>query len=99
MVIDGQVYPSDLAISANWKVHYFTSDMADHPEYRREEADFLRDMPAVLGSKAMTALERIRKRLGLDYAGVYFGIGPDGALLLFEANATMVIPPPGADER
>ncbi len=99
MMIDGRIYPSHLAISANWKVHYFTSDMADHPEYRREEADFLRDMPAVLGSKAMTALERIRERLGLDYAGVDFGLGPDGDLLLFEANATMVIAPPGADER
>jgi glutathione synthase/RimK-type ligase-like ATP-grasp enzyme len=99
MMIDGQIYPSHLAISANWKVHYFTSDMADHPEYRREDAHFLRDMPAVLGSKAMTALERIRERLGLDYAGVDFGLGPDGDLLLFEANATMVIAPPGADER
>ena len=99
MMIDGRVYPSHLAISANWKVHYFTSDMADHPEYRREEARFLQDMPTVLGAKAMTALERIHDRLGLDYAGVDFGLGPDGDLLLFEANATMVIAPPAADER
>jgi len=99
MMIGGRIYPSHLAISANWKVHYFTSDMADHPEYRREEADFLRDMSATLGSKAMTALERIRDRLGLDYAGVDFGLGPDGDLLLFEANATMVIAPPAAEER
>ncbi len=47
----------------------------------------------------MTALEQIRDRLGLDYAGVDFGLGPDGELLLFEANATMVIAPPAADER
>jgi len=99
MMIDGAIYPSHLAISANWKVHYFTSDMADHPEHRREETDFLRDMPATLGSKAMTGLERIRDCLGLDYAGVDFGLGPDGDLLLFEANATMVIAPPAADER
>ncbi len=99
MLIDGQIHPSHLAISANWKVHYFTSDMADHPEYRREEARFLGDMPTALGRKAMTALERIRDRLGLDYAGVDFGLGPDGELLLFEANATMVIAPPAPDER
>jgi glutathione synthase/RimK-type ligase-like ATP-grasp enzyme len=99
MMIDGRIYPSHLAISANWKVHYFTSDMADHPEYRREEARFLQDMPAVLGGKAMAALERIQDRLALDYAGVDFGLGPDGDLLLFEANATMVIAPPAADER
>jgi tetratricopeptide (TPR) repeat protein/glutathione synthase/RimK-type ligase-like ATP-grasp enzyme len=99
MMIDGRIYPSHLAISGNWKVHYFTSDMADHREYRHEEANFLGEMPATLGSKAMAALERIRDCLGLDYAGVDFAVGPDGDLLLFEANATMVIAPPGADER
>ena len=46
----------------------------------------------------MAALERIRDSLGLDYAGVDFGLGPDGDLLLFEANATMVIAPPAPDE-
>jgi glutathione synthase/RimK-type ligase-like ATP-grasp enzyme len=99
MMIDGTIYPSHLAISGNWKVHYFTSDMADHSEYRREEAIFLGDMATTLGDKAMTALERIRDRLGLDYAGVDFAVGPDGDVLLFEANATMVIAPPAADER
>jgi glutathione synthase/RimK-type ligase-like ATP-grasp enzyme len=99
MMIDGTIYPSHLAISKNWKVHYFTSDMADHGEYRREEANFLGDMPATLGSKAMAALERIRDCLGLDYAGVDFAVGPDGDVLLFEANATMVIAPPADDER
>ncbi len=99
MMIDGRIYPSHLAISGNWKVHYFTSDMADHPEHRREEADFLGDMAAALGNKAMAALGHIRDRLGLDYAGVDFGLGADGDLLLFEANATMVIAPPGTDAR
>jgi glutathione synthase/RimK-type ligase-like ATP-grasp enzyme len=37
--------------------------------------------------------------LGLDYAGIDFGIGPDGELLLFEANATMVIATPDGDPR
>jgi len=99
MMIGGQLYPLHLAISRQWKVHYFTSDMADQPDHRAEEARFLADMPAVLGPKAMAALERIRDALGLDYAGIDFGIGPDGDLLLFEANATMVIAPPDRDER
>jgi glutathione synthase/RimK-type ligase-like ATP-grasp enzyme len=99
MMIGGRIYPLHLAISAKWKVHYFTSDMADQPDHRREEAAFLSDMPAVLGNKAITALERIQDALGLDYAGIDFGLGPDGDLLLFEANATMVIASPDADER
>ena len=45
----------------------------------------------------MTALGAIGKTLGIDYAGVDFGLGADGALLLFEANATMVINPPDPD--
>jgi hypothetical protein len=56
-------------------------------------------MPAALGNKAMAALERIRDALGLDYAGIDLGLSPDGELLLFEANATMVIVPPDPDER
>src|ERR1019366_2384440 len=99
MMIAGRLYPLHLAISGNWKVHYFTSDMADKPHHRLEEAAFLGDMRATLGDKAFAALERIRDALGLDYAGVDFGIGPDGDLLLFEANATMVIAVPSADER
>ncbi len=99
MMIDGQIYPLHLAISRNWKVHYFTSDMADKPDHRAEEARFLSDMPAALGDQAMTALQRICDALGLDYAGVDFGLAPNGELLLFEANATMVIAVPDANER
>jgi hypothetical protein len=99
MMIGGQIYPLHLAISRNWKVHYFTSDMADKPDHRAEEAVFLADMRAALGETAMTALEHIRDTLGLDYAGVDFGVAPNGELLLFEANATMVIAVPDADER
>ena len=81
-------------------MHYFTSDMADKPDHRPEEARFLADMPAVLGDKAMRALEGIRDALGLDYAGIDFGLEcANGDLLLFEANATMVIAVPDNDER
>ncbi len=99
MMIGGRIYPLHLAISGNWKVHYFTSDMADKPDHRLEEARFLDDMPTALGGKAITALERIRATLGLDYGGIDFGLSPDGDLLLFEVNATMVVSPPGPDER
>ena len=99
MMIDGRLFPLHLAISQNWKVHYFTSDMADRPGHRAEEAKFLEDMPAVLGPKAMRALRAIQAALGLDYAGIDFGLSPAGDLLLFEANATMVIAKPDDDAR
>jgi hypothetical protein len=98
-MIGGQIYPLHLAISSKWKVHYFTSDMADQPDHRLEEAAFLGNMRSALGDKAIAALERIQDALGLDYAGIDFGIGRNGDLLLFEANATMVIAPLDPDER
>ena len=99
MMIDGVLYPLHLAISPDWKVHYFTADMADKPDHRREEEKFLEDMQGALGDKAMRALKGIRDTLGLDYAGIDFGLSPDGDLLLFETNATMVIARPNDDPR
>jgi hypothetical protein len=94
MMIDGKFYPVHKAISQHWKIHYFSSQMADCAEYRAEEEAFLKDMPAVLGPRAMRALEQIRDTLGLDYAGADFSLGPEGEILLFEANATMTAPWP-----
>ena len=99
MMIGGKIYPLHLAISRNWKVHYFTSDMADQPDHRAEELAFLTDMPSVIGGKAMAALAAIWGAIGLDYAGVDFGVSAAGDLLLFEANATMVIASPDPDPR
>ena len=48
MMIGGQLFPLHLALSADWKVHYFTADMAERPDHRDLEAGFLQDMPAVL---------------------------------------------------
>jgi hypothetical protein len=88
-----------LAISPNWKIHYFSADMADRPDHREEEAIFLGDMPSFLGEKAMAGLEAIRDRLGLDYGGIDFGLSPQGDILLFETNAAMVVQQPDPDPR
>jgi Tetratricopeptide repeat len=99
MFIDGTAYPLHLAISPNWKVHYFSAAMADDQNYRDEERAYLEDMPGVLGAAAISALDRIRETLGLDYGGVDFAFDSQGRLAVFEANATMVILVPDADER
>jgi hypothetical protein len=96
MMIGGRLYPWHLAISSQWKVHYFTAEMSKNAEHQAEEAAFLNDMPRVLGPKAMRALEQISAMLGLDYGGIDFALGPSGEVLFFEANATMVMHPPDA---
>jgi hypothetical protein len=99
MMIGGWLYPLHLAISSHWKIHYVTADMTDDADHRAEESRFLHDMPGTLGPRAMAALGDIQEVLGLDYAGIDFGLSPEGDLLLFEANATMTVLPPGQDRR
>lgn len=92
MIVDGALYPLHLALGSRWKLHYFSADMIDAPAHRAADAAFLADLPTALGPRATAALERVRGALGLDYAGVDFGVDREGRLLLFEANATMVVP-------
>jgi hypothetical protein len=94
MLIDGACYPMHVAVSRDWKVHYFTADMAENAAYRREDEFFLNDMPGVLGEPGLEALQGVQTALGLDYAGIDFSLGRAGELIVFEANATMTILPP-----
>lgn len=98
MFVDGQLYPLHLAISRDWKVHYFTADMADRPDHRALDDAFLRNI-ASIGDKAVTALQRLRDALALDYGGVDFALNAAGEVLFFEANATMVVQPPIVDPK
>lgn len=68
--------------------------MAAHPEYRAEEAEFLENMAGVLGPRAIGALTQIQAAIGLDFAGIDFSLSAAGEILLFEANATMVVTRP-----
>ena len=97
ITVDGKIYPLHLAVSSDWKVHYFSADMADNPGRRAEDAAFLEDPRGTIGERAYAALETVVQTLALDYGGVDFSIGPDGKIVLFEANATMIVQPPPAE--
>jgi glutathione synthase/RimK-type ligase-like ATP-grasp enzyme len=99
MFVGGAMLPLHLAIARQWKVHYFSADMADDAQHRAEEERYLNDPAAVLGPRAMAALGAIRDTLALDYAGVDFTLDAGGEVVVFEANATMVLLTPSADER
>ena len=99
MMVGGKLYPLHLAISPDWKIHYFSADMAQNAAHRAEEAKFLAAMPAALGVTAMAALRQLQAVLGLDYGGIDFGLNQRGEILLFEANATMVVEMPDEDPR
>jgi hypothetical protein len=92
--IGGELYPLHLGISRDWKVHYFSADL--RPEHRAEERAFLGDMNAALGADAVRALRDVAAALSLDYAGIDFTVH-EGKVVVFEANATMAIVPPGPE--
>ena len=80
--VDRRPFPYHLAIGDRWLVHYYTADMAADAARRAEEARFLSDPEGAIGA-----------RLDLDYGGIDFSVLPDGRVLVFEANATMVVHP------
>jgi tetratricopeptide (TPR) repeat protein len=89
--VDRQPFPYHLAISPHWQVHYATADMLPHRWKRDEEQRFLQEPAAVLGETAMHALRMIGQKLDLDFCGIDFSLLPDGRILVFEANATMLV--------
>ena len=99
MAIGGVLYPLHLAIAQRWDVHYFSSANAERADYRAEEARFLRDPVAALGSRAWDALRGVGAMLGLDYAGIDFALDADGRVVMFEANAAMTVLAPDPDQR
>lgn len=91
--VDREPYPYHLAISDDWLVHYFSADMVEAPWKLDEERRFLADPEAVLGARAYDTLRAIARRLDLDYAGIDFSLMPNGDVIVFEANATMLVHP------
>lgn len=88
--IDRKPYPYHLAISSHWLVHYFSANMADDSWKLDEELRFLADPLAALGTRAFEAIVEIGQHLDLDYGGIDFALTPDGQVLVFETNATML---------
>ena len=99
MIVDRKLYPLHLAISRDWKVHYFRADMAESADNRLHDRAFLDDMAGFIGPRGMAALERINAALDLDYGGIDFAVDAAGDILFFEGNATMVMAPLGPDEK
>lgn len=91
--IDRKPYPYHLAISPNWMVHYYNAGMTELPWKLAEEQAYLDEPERVLGAAGMRAIAAIAARMDLDYAGIDFTLLPDGRILVFEANPTMLAHP------
>jgi len=87
--VDRQVFPYHLAITRHWLAHYLRAEMAD--AMKREEEEFLADFRRTFRGPAADAVREAARRLDLDYAGMDCTILPDGRVLVFEANAAMLV--------
>ena len=91
--IDRQVYPYHLAIGSDWMVHRHRTEMESRPDLVVEEMTFLETPEAALGPKAFGALCQAAQRLDMDFVGIDFGLSKTGEIVVFEANATMLVRP------
>ena len=89
--VDRRVYPYHLAIGEDWLVHYWRAEMGRADWKKAEEERFLSDWRGVFGPKAAQAVEEVAHRLDLDYGGMDCALAQDGRVLLFEANACMLL--------
>ena len=91
--VDRRPFPYHWAGSSHWMVHYDASGAGADAARRAEERSFLEDPAAMLGERAWAAIARIGHKLDLDYCGLDFSVLPNGRVLVFEANATMLVHP------
>ena len=89
--VDRRPWPYHLAIGEDWLVHYWRAEMARAAWKKAEEERFLDDWRGVFGEAAAAAVDEIGRRLDLDYAGIDCALTADGRLVLFEANAAILL--------
>lgn len=97
VAVDRRLYPVHAAVARQWKVHYFSAEMATSAISRARESSFLADARAALGDRAYAALERVVEGTGLDYVGIDFALDASGEVVVFECNATMALRRPPQD--
>ena len=88
--VDRAVYPYHLAIARDWMVHYWRAEM-ERSDFKREEEAFLADYAGTFPGPLGDAIAAVAQRLDLDYAGLDCSIAADGRVILFEANASMLV--------
>lgn len=89
--INGKAYPSHLAISDRWMVHYLSAGMAEHAERREEEAQWMANFDSDFAVRHAAAFDALHRRFGLDYFAIDCAELADGRLLLFEADVAMIV--------
>jgi glutathione synthase/RimK-type ligase-like ATP-grasp enzyme len=91
--VGDDIVASHYLTARDWNVHWKNARaaMARDPALRRREVDFLDRFDDVTRPALEPRLRRIRDAVGLDFFGIDGALTRSGALLVFEANASMMI--------
>ncbi|MDD4913251.1 MAG: hypothetical protein PHP57_13240 [Sideroxydans sp.] len=89
-LIDGQPYACHMAVSNHWMVHYVNAGMYEEAKKRAEELAFFENFDD-FAIKHASALNAIYQRTQMDYLCLDCAETPDGELLIFEIDHTMVV--------
>ena len=72
-------------------VHYLNAGMDEDAGKRAEEAAAMARFDADFARRHVGAFAALHQRLGLDYFAIDCAETPDGDLLLFEADVSMIV--------
>lgn len=89
--IDGQPYPCHMAVADQWGIWYYNAGMAASPARRAEEALFMSTFDEGFAHRHAAALAAMARRFGLEYVGIDCAEMPDGRLIVFEGDISMVV--------
>jgi hypothetical protein len=89
--VDGRPYPCHMAIADQWKVWYYNADMAASPAKRAEEEQFMSAFDEGFAQRHAAALAAMVGRFGLEYVGIDCAELPDGRLIVFEGDISLVV--------
>jgi hypothetical protein len=89
--MDGRPYLAHMAVGDHWMVHYLNAGMAESAEKRAEEAAAMVHFDEDFVVRHGETLAALHERLGLDYFAIDCAELPDGRLLMFEADVSMIV--------
>ena len=89
--IGGRPYLAHMAVGDHWMVHYLNAGMAENVGKRAEEAAAMAHFDEDFAVRHAAAFAGLHERLGLDYFAIDCAELPNGDLLLFEADVSMIV--------
>jgi glutathione synthase/RimK-type ligase-like ATP-grasp enzyme len=87
----GRPFLAHMAVGDHWMVHYLNAGMAESEAKRAEEAAAMAAFDQDFAIRHAGAFAEMSTRLGLDYYAIDCAETPEGGLLLFEADVSMII--------